>query len=381
MSSRSNFNCDERRKHMSEVLPGLQGVTPQWITAVLSARGLLTQGQVHTIYCSQQRIAIALVAHLELGYSTDASPGAPSRLVVKMTRPEEPSQRGSPPGKKEVAFYSALANGTAGLPVPSCYDAVYSAAEGRYHLLLEDLSLTHMLIPLPPTRFQCEQAIDCLARLHARWWDDPEVANALGTAWTAESTRVLCRWAETTFIAFADWVGDGLSPRRRTLYEHVLAALPALLERLTCGKHLTLGHGDAHLRNFLFPRTEERDSVSLLDWDSCGVAVGAVDLSYLLILHWRPEQRAMMEQPLLRRYHLRLREHGIMQYSWENLWHDYRWSIIVQHLLSPLQHWSLESWSRDLGRNFWWNQLERSFRAFEDGRCEELLKDDSSHGM
>jgi len=366
---------------MPEVLLGLEHLTPQWMTAVLYAKGLLTRGQVNTIRCSLQRTSIALVAHLELGYSTDAPLFAPSRLVVKMTRPDTLSHHESTVGKKEVAFYTKLANGTTALPVPSCYDARYSAEEGRYHLLLEDLSVTHRVIPLPPTQLQSEQAIDCLALLHARWWDDAEVANALGTSLTTENARALCRWSETTFIAFADWVGDGLSPMRRAVYERILTALPALLERLTCGKQLTLGHGDAHLRNFLFPREGEQASIYLLDWDSCGVAVGAVDLSFLMILHWVPEQRAMMEQPLLKRYHMRLREYGVMQYHWENLWNDYRWSIIVQHLLSPLEHWSRDPWSRDLGSNFWWNQLERSFRAFDDLSCAELLEGDYFHGI
>ena len=143
---------------MPEVLLGLEQLTPQWLTAVLSAKGLLTRGQVNTIHCSLQHTSIALVAHLELGYSTDAPLFAPSRLVVKLTRPDILLQQESTVGKKEVAFYTKLAHGATALPVPSCYDATYSAEAGRYHLLLEDLSVTHRVIPLPPTLLQSEQA-------------------------------------------------------------------------------------------------------------------------------------------------------------------------------------------------------------------------------
>jgi hypothetical protein len=93
---------------MPEVLLDLEHLTPQWMTAVLYAKGLLTRGQVNTIHCSLQHTSIALVAHLELGYSTDVPQFSPSRLVVKMTRPDTLSHHESTVGKKEVAFYTKL---------------------------------------------------------------------------------------------------------------------------------------------------------------------------------------------------------------------------------------------------------------------------------
>jgi len=53
--------------------------------------------------------------------------------------------------KREVAFYGQAAPLMPGGPFPRCYDAEYSS--GRFHLLLEDLSETHMVLtewPLPP---------------------------------------------------------------------------------------------------------------------------------------------------------------------------------------------------------------------------------------
>jgi hypothetical protein len=84
-------------------------------------------------------------------------------------------------------------------------------------------------------------------------------------------------------------------------------------------------------------------------------------------LFWFPERRRQFEIPLLRRYHARLVEYGVKNYTWDECWRDYRLSI-VQHLFTPI--WQ---WAHGTPPDIWWNHLERISSAFQDLNCQELL--------
>ena len=53
------------------------------------------------------------------------------------------------------------------------------------------------------------------------------------------------------FAAFADHLGDRLSPRRRGIYERAIACGDRLADRLRTRRDLTVVHGDAHAWNAL----------------------------------------------------------------------------------------------------------------------------------
>jgi len=85
-------------------------------------------------------------------------------------------------GEREVAFYRRAAPLMPGGPFPRCYDAEFPA--GRFHLLLEDLSDTHMILtewPLPPSVDACERIVDTWSAFHAFWWRHPSLGREVGT--------------------------------------------------------------------------------------------------------------------------------------------------------------------------------------------------------
>lgn len=90
----------------------------------------------------------------------------------------------------------------------------------------------------------------------------------------------------------------------------------------------------------------------------------ARDLAYMITPWWYPERRQWLEQPLLRRYYERLLQAGIVGYSWDACWADYRLAAI-DNLLSPVlnQHYP----------RIMWPQLENTVNAFHDLGCDELL--------
>ena len=216
---------------MREVITHAEQATPEWLTAVLYKNGCLPQGHVVSVNKKPSPPGFSTIVPLELSYSENAPPSAPARLVLKLAGAGDLST-----GKEEVEFYTCIAAAMSDPPVVRCYDAVYSEQASRSHLLMEDLSETHISHPpsmLPPPQAHAEQIVDALACIHAHWWDHPRLGREVGVVPTAASLGAEMAENEQRWRAFADLLGDRLSIERRGVYERVLASfLPVQLRRL-----------------------------------------------------------------------------------------------------------------------------------------------------
>jgi hypothetical protein len=357
---------------MHEPINSSEQVTPEWLTETLRRNGFLEQGQVKGVAVRATHThPVSIVSHLAVTYATGAPPDVPTRLFLKVSNPDfEPAApRARPP--EEIEFYNSVAPRMPAAPVPRCFDAAYSQTTGRAHLLLEDLSATHYHPPLPLADMlaECELATDCLARVHAFWWEHDQLGRGVGRLLSAAAVEELARAAATNFTRFASAHGERLSTSERRLFERVVAVFPRPWARLTEAKGLTVTHGDAHQWNFLFPRAPHDGRAYLIDWQLWHVHIGPRDLAYMLMLWCAPERRVRMEQTLLRRYHEALLAGGVEGYSWADCWKDYRWSA-VRTIFIPLWHWA-----KGRPETLWGPQLARALRAFADLRCDELLAD------
>jgi hypothetical protein len=357
---------DVRKGFGMAVIETVEQVTPDWLTETLRRVGGLEHGRVMAVEQDTSRPFGSVVSRLGLSYSSDAPSDAPRKLFLKIATPEL-HQKYPGRGKREVEFYGAIPVADYGnLPLPRCYDA--GVSEEGFHLLLDDLTDSHVILPhpFPPSSVQCEQVVDALARLHAYWWNDERLGVSLGRS---PDQKTVFNGDEDFFPAFADVLGEALWDERRTIFQQVLDAAPRLHERLRQGK-LTMIHGDAHAWNFLYPRDPVAPAI-LIDWEAWDADVGVFDLAYLITLFWFPAHRARMEKPLVRRYHERLLEYGVAGYDWDSCWYDYRHSVIRllfrpvwwQHARPDDPHWA----------EIWWPRLERVICAYEDLNCEEFI--------
>ena len=358
---------------MTEVITDVAQVTPAWLTNVLHASGALDRGHVTTVHARPLNIpGSSTKLHLDVQYSADTPPSLPQHLFLKLSRPDIVDILPLA-GKKEVLFYTCTTTlaDRERLPIVRCYNAVYASQTQQYHILLDDLTTSHVTVPgtiMPPLRVHCEQMVDALAQLHAYWWDHSRLGNDLGTLPTHDSEWAYLDWATTTFTRVADLLGERLSHERRLRVEQIFAAWPKLAERLTKQRHLTLVLGDVHSGQFLFPRNAATHAMRIIDWDWWDITVGPMDLAYTMCLFWFPERRARLEQELLRRYHDRLLEYGVVGYDGQACWEDYRWAAI-RSLFVPLHLWETRPWP-----DFWHLHWERALLAFEDLGCAELLE-------
>jgi hypothetical protein len=340
------------------------------LTVALRKCGVLGDGYVRDVDLENPRDTIlSHIARLKLTYGGVAS-GAPPSLFLKTARSDRLDSSWVA-GRQEVAFYAQVAPRLPAGPVPRCFDADWNAETNEWHLLLEDLTATHVtatIWPLPPTLHQCETIVGSLARVHAKWWDNPSLGVSVG-GWLDANALDRSRQTFSEHLArFTDRHGDRIPVGRRELYDRLLDAAPRLRQRYLSHRNVTIVHGDAHVWNCQLPRDAEADSAIFFDWDGWRIDVGSSDLAYMVAMHWYPDRRQRYERLLLDRYHDMLLAHGVEGYDRSALQDDYRLSVLLR-ITTPV--WQA---ANDIPPVIWWNNLERIMLAVDDLGCRELLE-------
>jgi hypothetical protein len=309
--------------------------------------------------------SISRLVFLTATYSPDASVNLPRQLVVKSPLSRSPV-RGD--GGGEVQFYDRLASALGTPPTVRCLAAVKDGDDHAGTLVLADLRATHdhPPWPLPPSRSQSDTALDALVCVHAQWWEAEALGNTVGQLHTPENLTNMVRGIAAQLTAFIDALGDALTLDARRIYERVFGSSLKPWLRLTDPRALTVIHGDAHAWNFLFPRSGTGPAF-LIDWQLWHVDLGVRDLAFLMALHWYPSRRRELERVLVRYYYDGLLARGLEDYSFDELWLDYR-RCVVRNLTIPIIFWS-----RGMKPESWWHRLECALAAYRDLACDELL--------
>jgi hypothetical protein len=349
----------------SEPLP--RAASAEHLTDVLRRSGMLGKSCVNKVAVESSRpTLLSRIVRLSLTY--DEAVDAPRTLILKTGLPIRVEGLFDP-GRKEVDFYTQVAAAMPARLFPRCFDADWDSNTKIWHLLLEDLTDSHMVATkwrLPPTMEQCKRMLHTLARFHAEWWDNPRLGISIGTWLDADAIDRILQRFETQFRTFVDRLGDRLPHERRDLYERFLDAGPRLFARYHAHRHLSLIHGDAHVWNYFMPR-DGADDIRLFDWDAWRIGVASNDLAYMMATHWYPDRRRRMERALLDHYHTALTAHGVCEYDRGALDDDYRLSALWQ-IMTPVWQAGI-----DLPPAIWWSHLERIMLAIDDLGCRDLL--------
>ena len=339
-------------------------------TAILSCwlrrSGTLPCGEITDVRIELEfKTTISKLIFFTATYSTDAPANLPRCMVIKSPLTRIRSENHS---DAELQFYRLLAPILGTPPSVRCLAAVDDEHENHGALVLEDLRATHdhPPWPIPPSRNQCEISIDALARLHAQWWEAPALGKTIGRLHTRESLTSMVHGIAGHLPAFIDAFGNALTSEARRVYERVFGSSLQPWMRLTDRRALTIIHGDAHTWNFLYPRSGA-GAAFLIDWQLWHLDVGPRDLAFLMALHWYPSRRREFELPLMRRYHDAMLNYRVENYSFDELWLDYR-RCVVRNLTIPILFWS-----RGMKPEGWWHRLECALAAYHDLACEELL--------
>jgi len=301
-----------------------------------------------------------------LDYSPHAAPDWPRSLFLKLCG-------GGTFGPSEVDYYMKDYVRLEGAPLPRCYDAAYE--DGAYHLLLEDLSVTHRnRWDAAPTLLYGQAAGAALAKLHAHHWG--AVSEDAADAAVDGMQRYLAYMMQGR-EPLLEALRDAPDAERRAFAERVFDKLPAaLLRRAADAAGCTLVHGDLNPGNILTRGEDDSPDVRFIDrqpfdW-SLTHWVGASDLAYLMGLWWEPEQRRAYEIDALRAYYEGLLARGAAaDYPWDRLLRDYRLTLLQNVFVAA--SWCIDERERSGMRWLWEAELDRAAAAYRDWDGAALL--------
>ena len=228
-----------------------------------------------------------------------------------------------------MAFYQTLRDRT---PVHTarCYLAQFNPDTGDAALLLEDLGRARNGSTVAgSTVEEVTVQLVALARMHAYWWESPEVG---GQAWTRlpsmlapEAAYEVFERAWPSFLRrlsipvheiitdMRDWIGRTLHEASTTLFE--------------TGPR-TLVHNDVQADNLFFPGDPDHPIV-FIDWQMATFARCVVDVASAIRGSLDPGVRAQSEPALIRTYHDALVEAGVTNYPIERCLADYELATVL----------------------------------------------------
>jgi hypothetical protein len=356
------------------VIVSLDQVSSEWLTQVLTQSGALLDGRVESFVKedTDPRL-LSTNAKLCLKYTDGAQGALPQKLFLKTVNVDQGDEFF---GASEVNYYVRDYAGVADVPFPGVYSAVYSESLGRYHVLMDDLSATHIMACAKAPTLEYNLALaEGLAAMHAHWWGRERLARGGEPIHRPEVIKRFVDIAQPGAGHILNNCADQLQPHWPDLIWKLFDKHPAaMINRMADGNGFTLIHGDANCTNILVPKAAnvERPIYVLdrqpFDW-SLTTWLGVYDLVYSFVLDSDIETRRALEKPVLQHYHEQLIKRGIQDYSWEQLWDDYRLSIPIAVYVGT--EWCRGHYNAD-GYSRWMAILQRSLTAIDDLDCASL---------
>lgn len=354
------------------VITDVRQVTPEWLTSILVRSGALTHGAVASIVPAAQQGNWSSSASLLIQYSEDAQGRLPDRLFLKMV--ETDLGDGEWFGDSEVTYYTRDYVDVKDAPLLRCYSAGYSQEAGRYHLLLDDVSLTHLEADEKPFTLESGMALaEALAILHARWWGAQRLAEAGAAMHSPEHIRQFVDIAAPGVEHILSRYSHELKPHWQALMRTIFARHPqVMVKRSLDPQGFTIIHGDVGAGNVLVPRQGDRPIYVIdrqpFNW-SLTVWLGVYDLAYAIVLDWDSELRRQHELAVLQRYHAHLLKNGVADYPWERLLYDYKLCAVMGVFIATeyCRGGVNEAWV-----HAWLPMLQRALTACYDLQCSSL---------
>lgn len=354
------------------IITNSEQITNEWLTFSLSQSGALTHGTVTSFALGAGKGNWSTNGSLIVTYSADARGSLPKRLFLKMANTDLGD--GESFDDSEVNYYTRDYVDVPNAPLLRCYAAAYSAGLQRYHLLLDDVSETHIVAgDKKPTLEYGLALAEGFAILHARWWGEKGLAQAGASMHSAAHIQTFVDIAEPGMGHIVSRFSSELKQHWGSLMRELFAKHPqAMLQRIQDPNGFTLIHGDPGEQNILVPRVGNRP-IYIIDrqpfnW-SLTIWLGVYDIAYAIVLDWDAELRRQVEIPILKYYHETLLKNGVTNYTWEQLYDDYRLCVaICVYIATEYCRGGInERWV-----HVWLLMLQRSLTACDDLNCSQL---------
>lgn len=355
---------------MLTIPAGATGLTNEWLTEALRSTDSIGPSTSVTAFSTEIIGAgagfIGQLARVTLEYDRDDAK-APKALIAKYPTLD-------PAGReignmfrfyeREARFYGEIA-GEVELRTPKPYFNGMDVEKGEYILLLEDLHPGRCGDQLEScAHAEVRMAVEEVAKFHATWWESrrldeidwmPRINDPVNLSAEAQYQQswepFLARW------------GDRLSPEMKAVGERFAPRVGAVLHKMA-DRPRTIVHGDFRLDNFFFECGEDTP-FAVIDWQIANRGIGAFDIGYLFAGNLKTEMRRSHEQELLRLYHDTLVANGVKDYSFDDLYEDYRTSVMFSFVYNVIGSGNLD-YANERGMQMWTAWLDRTTAAIAD---------------
>ena len=310
--------------HPQPLLRHAADATPEWLTGVLAANGLLNDGAQVTSFDTAPIGTGQMADTTRFTLAYDRPGGGPQSVVGKFASANEQSRSTGLALRAyeiEVRFYREVAARIA-TRLPAVYAAEIEPETGWFTLLMEDIAGAQQgdqIAACPPD--VAAAVLEGMAGLHAPCWESPELA---GLEWlnrnTPESSEFLGAMVSSLLPGFLERYADQLTPEQQEVCRVFVEHVPAYVS-LRDGPY-TAAHGDFRLDNFLFQPNDPRPVV--VDWQTAVWTGAAYDVAYFVGGCLTTEDRRKHQDDLLAHYHDTLCRLGVRDYTLEQLRADVR---------------------------------------------------------
>lgn len=351
------------------VVTSLEQVDRDWLNAILVRSGAIETGRIDYFQASAMTSTNAHILRLHLTYSSDASGSLPATLILKVCNGGELFVADS-----EVNYYNRDYLNLADAPIPRCHDAQFSSEGGSYHILMDDLTDTHVKDSEPSIEYGVEVARS-LAAMHVHGWGEKRIKNLGEQIPNKQKIDRFSNHVQQGLAPLLEATKNKISEDWRTIISEVFERYPAkMLERTSDANGFAVLHGDLNPGNILSPKSGD-GKVYFLDrqpflW-SLTTWLAVSDLAIMMVPYWPPAQRRKLEVSIIEEYYKQLLNHGITGYSWRHLMDDYRLSAIQSLYIAA--EWCINEEERQRMHWLWWQELQNSMAVISELNCMELL--------
>jgi len=312
----------------------LSDISPEWLTELLERNepGLVVDSvsivDVQHGACTKVRLAARTNRNdfpsslmMKAGFETHS--GAMSMMHVN-----------------EYHAYADLVP-TVELNTPKCFGAAMDS-EGRALVVLEDLCLRDVkfLTLQQPVGFDlAKRFLEGLARLHARWWNAPELATRF--AWVPDTSEEALTHYFNLLTTPEHFQSYATSPRGAAMPRLLLdpdrvrsAHLAMTAAHKSENMAMVVNHGDMHLGNLYL---DADGTPGFLDMQP-RLGAWSIDVSYFLIAGLDLVDRRRWDGALIQHYLHCLKAQGVEPPSFDAAWAAYRrdviWGLLIWMLNS-----------------------------------------------
>jgi len=361
---------------LPKVITHIDQVTSKWLTAVLKNSGGLRKGHVLSFEVDTGTGNWSESGRLRLTYATGSEGELPGSLFLKLVNTDIADDEDDDESftDSEVRYYLNDYVDVPDAPLLRCYDAAFSPELQRYHILLDDVSESHVEAGRKEPTLEYGLALaEGLAALHAHWWGAERLVEAGAPVHEPAVIKRFVDIARPGAGHIISQLREELEPHwPEVIYELYQRHPAALIRRSQDNQGFTIIHGDLGEYNILVARDGLRPLYFIdrqpFNW-SLTTWLGVYDLAYAIVLDWPVAIRRAHEEAILRHYHQQLLDRGIEGYTWQELFDDYRLCVAMGvYIATEYCRGGMNLSSQD----YWLGMLQRTLTAVDDLDCRSM---------